>query len=139
MIITERRPDGSLRVALSFAGEQVRTKQADLESADINNIMRKFKKTGLMPVMNGHPIFGDFSNVEDFHTHMDKVVRFKAEFDMLPGQIRKRFDNDPANIIDWLADPKNDPEAVKLGLKDRSVLPIEVPPVAPAPVPPVVP
>jgi phage internal scaffolding protein len=34
----------------------------------------------------------------------------------LPAQIRSRFDNDPAKLIDFLENEQNHDEAIKLGL-----------------------
>jgi len=41
----------------------------------------------------------------------------------LPSDVRKRFSNDPAELIDFLADKKNDEEAIKLGLKIKKNVP----------------
>lgn len=40
-------------------------------------------------------------------------------FNMLPSEIRNRFQNDPGQLIGYLSDEKNNEEAYKLGLKIR--------------------
>jgi phage internal scaffolding protein len=42
------------------------------------------------------------------------------EFDALPAQIRARFENEPANLIDFLSNEQNRDEAEKLGLVNPS-------------------
>lgn len=130
-----------------------RTKQEFGKEADINYIIKKAKRTGYLgdPTKNGtrKPIFGDFSSVPDYLTQQTRLARFKSEFEALPSDVRTKFKNDPANVIEFMADPKNDEEAVKLGLKPKpkpikpdkpGVPPAEVPPtsseVIPPPAPP---
>jgi phage internal scaffolding protein len=52
---------------------------------------------------------------------MNRVFAAQDEFDRLPAQIRARFDNDPANLIEFLENSDNRPEAEALGLVDKSV------------------
>lgn len=121
------------------------TNQSDKESSDINIIMKRYEKTGLITdLLTGQrrtPQYGDFSNVGDFHQLQNTLARTREAFDALPASVRNQFQNDPANLIDFLADSNNDAEAVKLGLKDKSVLtpaePVNTPAAgAPAPVQP---
>lgn len=98
------------------------TNQADMENADINNIMSRFEKTGFIPGTERQPMYGDFSEVKDYHTQLSAVRRAETAFNQLPASIRNRFDNDPQKLIDFLEDAKNNKEAVVLGLMDKSVL-----------------
>ena len=47
----------------------------------------------------------------------------------LPSRVRRRFDNDPAELMEFLADEANREEAVMLGLIEKEE------PVQPAPAP----
>lgn len=101
------------------------TNQADMESADINKIMARYEKTGVLIDTLGierKPMYGDFSEVKDYHTSLAAIRRTEAAFGLLPAAIRNRFQNDPQALINFLEDPKNDKEAVELGLKDADVL-----------------
>lgn len=101
------------------------TNQADMDAADINKIMARFEKTGVLIDGSGierQPMHGDFSEVRDYHGMLIAVREAERRFYLYPAAIRNRFDNDPQKLIDFMEDPKNDKEAVKLGLKDRSVL-----------------
>ncbi|QXP08032.1 MAG: internal scaffolding protein [Arizlama microvirus] len=122
------------------------TNQSDLPNTDINNIMARFEKTGLVPGTDRPPMYGDFTEVKDFHTQLSAIRRVEEAFLLLPAKVRNRFQNNPQDLINFLEDSKNDKEAVALGLKeappppppnpaDKVILPPGTPgepPVAPA-------
>lgn len=106
------------------------TNQGDLESTDINKIMARFEQTGFIPGTERKPMFGDFSEVADYHTQLSALRRVETAFNLLPAHLRNRFENDPQKLVAFLSNPANDGEAVKLGLKPA---PAAAPPSAPAP------
>lgn len=89
------------------------------DECDINNILRQFNITGLLPEQPLSPRYGDFTGIGDYHTALNRVIAAQDEFDSLPAQIRARFDNDPANLIEFLNDDANRPEAEELGLVNK--------------------
>lgn len=99
------------------------TNQSDRDGADINLIMAKYEKTGLITdAITGaqrQPQYGDFTEVGDFYTNQIKIARVNQAFSALPAHIRSRFQNDPQSLINFLSDPQNDAEAIKLGLKPK--------------------
>jgi len=86
------------------------------EECDINNIMEKFGMTGLIPQSPLTATYGDFSGVYDYHSALNAIIDAEGQFDALPATLRARFDNDPANLIDFMENPENRSEAEKLGL-----------------------
>jgi len=90
------------------------------DECDINNILRQFNITGLLPEQPLSPRYGDFSGIGDYHTALNRVIAAQDEFDGLPANIRARFDNDPANLIEFLENEKNRPEAEELGLVNKA-------------------
>jgi len=90
------------------------------DECDINNILRQFNVTGLLPEQPLSPRYGDFTGIGDYHTALNRVMAAQDEFDALPAQIRARFDNDPANLIEFLDNEKNRQEAEDLGLVEIS-------------------
>ncbi len=101
-----------------------RTRQCFAEDADINNIFAKYRRTGIL----GDPLevakkafFDDFSDV-DFEASAQKIAAVKQAFDALPSDVRTRFENDPAQLLDFIDDPANESEAVDLGLLPRSAV-----------------
>lgn len=120
--------------------------QSMAEECDINTIVRRFGLTGQLPSSLVLPQYVDYSNVVDFHSAMNAVARAGEAFDSLPADMRARFHNSPQEFLEFCADDKNRPEAIKLGLvRDQAVdlaSPPATPPgsavapVAPSPAPP---
>jgi len=90
------------------------------EECDINTILERFNITGMLPQSPLSPRYGDFSGIGDYHTALNRVIAAQDEFDGLPAQIRARFDNDPAKLIEFLNDEVNRPEAEKLGIIEKA-------------------
>ena len=105
------------------------TQQHFKDECDINNILRQFNVTGLLPEAPLSPRYGDFTGISDYHSALNQVIAAEDEFMALPAQIRSRFDNDPAKLIDFLDNQENKDEAIKLGLVNNVELPqaVEVP------------
>ncbi|WNK13195.1 MAG: internal scaffolding protein [Microvirus sp.] len=101
------------------------TNQSDKDSTDINKIMERYEKTGLIPdALTGlgrKPHYGDFSNVGNFHELQDTLAKVNQAFAVLPAPMRSQFGNDPQNLIEFLANPENDAQAIAMGLKNKPV------------------
>lgn len=94
-----------------------RTKQAFKSECDINNILKKYATTGVLPDMiKQNPQYGDFSNVEEYQTSMNIVIRANDQFNALSSELRDRFQNDPSKFLEFCDNPQNSEELVKLGL-----------------------
>jgi phage internal scaffolding protein len=101
------------------------------DECDINNILRQFNVTGLLPEAPLSPRYGDFTGIGDYHTALNQVIAAEDEFMALPATIRARFENDPALLIDFLANEENRQEAEKLGLLNPKT--VELPQVVEVP------
>ena len=107
----------SQKTGISFIGGKGLTKQTDKDSADINVILRKYEKTGSLPDMIlREPKYGDFSDVLSYQDALNLVMHAEEQFAALDAQVRKRFDNEPAEFLAFCNDPKNRDEMRKLGL-----------------------
>ena len=95
-----------------------RTQQQFKEECDVNNILRNYVNTGVLTHTSDiPPVFGDFSQMpEDYGEALALIAKSKEQFEMLPSEVRERFDNKPVNLVNFLQDEKNREEAVKLGL-----------------------
>lgn len=94
-----------------------RTKQADKEACDINNILKRYEKTGQLPDMireDGR--YGDFSNPVTLQEAFEIVNRAEAQFMALSARVRERFGNDPVQMLEFCANSANVAEMVELGL-----------------------
>lgn len=109
------------------AGGGKMTQQHMAAATDINRIMDKHLRTGVLGtgVSNGRQPRFDFVSGESFHEMLLKVQEAQGAFATLPAKVRRRFANNPENLIRFLADEKNLAEAIELGLVNREDLPAE--------------
>ena len=89
------------------------TEQQYKDDCSIDGIIRRY---GVLPPPQITPVVVDVSEIGDFRESMQKVVDAKEHFAELPATIRERFGHSPESFYNFLADPKNTEEAVKLGL-----------------------
>lgn len=92
------------------------------DETDINNILRQFNITGILPEAPLSPRYGDFSGIVDYHSALNAVIAAEDGFMALPADLRARFQNDPENLINFLDDESNKDEAIKLGLVDQKLI-----------------
>jgi phage internal scaffolding protein len=92
------------------------------DECDVNRILAKYQKTGLIDHVNHFQgDYADLSAVPDFQESLNAVLDAQAAFDTLPSMIRKQFDNDPAAFLDFVHNPDNKDEMVKMGLAKAPV------------------
>lgn len=112
------------------------TDQSFKESVDINTLVERFGITGQMPQVLNLPKYGDFTGVFDFQTAMNSVRTAEEGFMELPAKIRARFHNNPQELLQFIENEENRPEAIKLGLiTDKPKEPEKAPEPQPAPTP----
>lgn len=111
-----------------------RTRQEFAQECDINVIMRRYAKSGVLPGTQRPLKYGDFSEVPDFMTAMNVINEAAAAFAALPALVRRRFDNDPGEFIQFVQNPENLEECRRLGLAEVP----QAPPKTPEAPPPVV-
>lgn len=106
-----------VRVSVPFVSDgPSMTKQSFKDECDINVIMRRYERTGVLPTPVGvAPQYADCSAV-DFQEAMLQVADAKSLFNQLPARVRERFSNDPARMLEFCEDARNAEEARKLGL-----------------------
>lgn len=94
-----------------------RTKQAFKDESDINNILKRYNVTGILPDTSRAALahFGDFTNVPPYQDSLTTVIESQNAFMELPAVVRQRFGNDPHQLFQFLGDKNNRDEAIKLG------------------------
>lgn len=107
------------RVQLCCPAEELITEQSHKPMCDINNIVNRFNKTGVIEHRNEHRGQYGFATSSTYQDAMYIVARAQSMFNELPSHIRKKFKNDPSNFMDFVQDPKNSEEMVKLGLATK--------------------
>lgn len=124
-----------LKVQLITPEGEGRTKQSFKQECDVNHIMARFQKTGVLDFASRYEAqYGDVSGV-NFTAAMQVIADAKTMFNEMPARVRDRFRNDPAKFLDFINNPLNKDEARELGLL-KAEEPKPAPPVAaPAPAP----
>lgn len=92
------------------------TEQGHKKDCDVNEIIKKYDKTGLIThVSNFEAKFGDMTGL-DFKQMQDKVANAKSMFNSLPAEIRDYFRNSPTDLLTFMEDPNNREKGIELGL-----------------------
>lgn len=107
--------------------------QSHKDAVNVNKIMRRYTLTGILEHENRNsPRYND-NTACDYHDAMNRVAATNELFMQLPSAIRKKFDNDPANWLDYIQDPANPSlsKATKEHMSEANVSEAETP--APSP------
>ena len=111
------------RVTLDFVVDDGQTKQEFAEDCDVNAILKRFEKTGIIDhVSRIDGKYGDFTAAVDYHTALNMVQEAGEMFMSLPASIRAEFENDPGLFLDYATDPENED-----GMRELGLLPVERP------------
>lgn len=92
------------------------TQQSDAAELDINNIMARYVKTGLVPTSRLQPFYGDASALPSFMEAQQILIDANMAFESLPSEVRDRFANSPAKFLEFMGNKDNEDEARRLGL-----------------------
>lgn len=103
---------------LTINEEPTKTQQQYKEQVDVNNIMKKYKKTGsithLRNAANG--VYMDLTQIPSYEEALMQIEKAQRAFEEIPSHIRLKFNNDPSQLISYLKDPSNLQEAITYGL-----------------------
>lgn len=92
------------------------------DQCDINNILKQFKKTGIINHISAQAQQGAYEDLPDpmeYQDALNAVMVAQESFATLPSRVRTRFDNDPEKFLGFMMDPKNADEMYELGLATR--------------------
>jgi phage internal scaffolding protein len=106
-----------------------RAQQQFKNDCDVNWIMEKFQRTGVISHVNQfQPEYG-FANSQTLHQAMNIVAKAESMFAELPSKIRNEFENSPSKFLDFVQNPDNAAKAKELGLElAPGVAPPQAPP-----------
>lgn len=125
------------------------TRQEWADECDINTLMAQYDKTGVITHYNQQaPAYLDLTETPyDLQNALDTLNRATAAFMSLPASVRKEFDNDAAQFVNFAQDPENLSQMRTWGLAPPEAAPpapqrVEIvnpapaaPPPAPVPAP----
>ena len=128
---------------VDFSNDPGHTRQAHKDECDINVIMGKYLKNGLISHVNEYQgEYGDFAAI-DFHEAMNTVIEAQNMFETVPSEIREQFGNDPGAFLEFAVNPDNEERMQELGLvprpSDHPTVQLAKDSVAPPPAPPAAP
>jgi phage internal scaffolding protein len=104
------------RVSIDFKDEETLTQQHHKDEVDINNILRKFQKHGAIEHRNEYRGQYGFATSTTLQEAMDTVIRAETMFNDLPADVRSKFNQDAGQFLDFVQNPENAKELVKMGL-----------------------
>ncbi len=91
-----------------------RTKQSFKDETDINMILKRAQKSGTISHLNKFEArYGDFSNFDFFEAQL-KLAKGGEIFDALPVELRREFNQSPADFFNYVNDPANKDRLGKL-------------------------
>jgi len=112
---------------VEYSGE-ARTKQSMREECDINAIVAKARKgQAVSHLAKREPSYGDFSDVGDYKTALDRLRAADKYFLQLPARVRREFNNDPAEYLDALESGEGRERLERAGLVPPMPVVVPVP------------
>lgn len=96
------------------------TKQSFKEDCDINTIMERYTRTGVLPDNTRQSAFGDFVDAPSFQEALDIVRYSNEQFEALPAKVREEFQNDPGRFLAFAEDEANAERLADLGFLDEA-------------------
>ena len=108
--------------------EIIRVEQSHKDEVNINNIVKRhgldlIAKTAALQQFQ----FDDNPN-NDFQETMNAILKAQDSFSSVPSDIRKQFDNNPAQFMDFIHNPENQQQLIDWGLASapETPQPVEV-------------
>lgn len=98
-----------------------RTKQSFAEESQINLIMAKYEKTGLITHVKNHAGYANMPDGLEYQEALQLTIDAQLAFDELPAKVRREFDNDPFTFLAFVENPENVERMGELGLLEPVV------------------
>lgn len=92
------------------------TQQHSKDEVDINNIMARYIKTGVLDHVTKYEAQYIETSECDYHQSMNIIRKADEMFLELPAKVRKQFDNDPGEFLSFVENPVNHSKLAEMGL-----------------------
>lgn len=89
------------------------------DECDINNILKKYTVTGILPSI-GPGQYLDCTDAGDYLSAIQTINQVDEFFSSLPAELRKQFNNDPAELLDFVSNDENIEKGIQMGLYQRT-------------------
>lgn len=84
------------------------TRQEFADECDINTLMERYEKSGVISHVNrAQPVYMDMTVMPDLREALDLMRDATLAFNSLPAKVRREFDNDPQQFVDYAQNPDN--------------------------------
>lgn len=97
------------------------TKQEYKDECDIARIVDTYTRTGFRPYDGAESVglYADVSELPDYKSSLEYVIAARDSFSQMPIHVKRRFHNNPQELLTFLKDENNREEAEKLGLVEK--------------------
>lgn len=105
--------------------EPTMTVQSEKDNCDINVIMNRYATCGTpLPYRTDgvQPVYADVSELGDYMENFQRCKQAEEMFNALPSALRKELDNNPANLIPFIQDKKNESRCIEYGLINKPIM-----------------
>lgn len=135
-LITVRKNKYNSRRVQTINSLPSKTQQQFQEQVNVNNIMKKYHQgKPITHLNNKQGVFADISTAQDYFDSFNTILKAEEAFNQLPSAIRTKFNNDPAELLEFVHNPSNYDEGVMLGIFDAKLPPLTQNPSSPKPTP----
>jgi len=102
--------------SITFDPAEGMTKQSFKDECNINKIMAKFQRTGVLNHYAKHQHqYGDIPAIQ-YADALNIIADANSMFEELPSTVRAQFENDPAKFLEFAENPDNLDKMRDLGL-----------------------
>lgn len=91
-------------------------RESERDACDINFIMKRYEKTGVLPEAVREGFFADVTAIGDYRSVRDRMIVAEQVFMQLPAVERAKYENDASVFMDFASDAANAEELRRLGL-----------------------
>lgn len=99
-------------------GEKYLVEQSHKAEVDINQIVKRHggRVELIAATQNIQQMRFDDNPTNDFQEMMTMMIKGREAFESLPSEVRNHFGNDPAEYMDFVRNPENEPQLRDWGL-----------------------
>lgn len=100
--------------SIDFSKTTSKTQQSFKESCDVNNILARYQKTGIIDHVRKNQEEYGIATGQSFSEAMQLIASATNLFNELPSAARKHFNHDPAAFFDYMNDQDTPPDVALL-------------------------
>ena len=99
------------------------TQQQFKQDCEIESLLKAHNLSQVMGIMNNHnqqPLYGDVSEIPDFHVSQNHLARATEYFEGLPSDVRSRFNNSLSEFLTTLNNPSAREALTEMGVLKKA-------------------